>query len=125
MTMTTATETFPGIRRVEHVMGMPIVLDIRDDEVDEVVVEKMFEWLGWVDATFSTYKPDSEISRLNRGELLFEEAIGGVSHRRPPRGVALVTSAVRSFSRAAEVWLFTVPGLTPRSAAVSSTERPQ
>ena len=33
--------------------------------------------------------------------------------------------AVRSFSSAAEVWLFTVPGLTPRSAAVSSTERPQ
>ncbi len=36
-----------------------------------------------------------------------------------------VRSAVRSLSRAAEVWLFTVPGLTPRSAAVSSTESPQ
>ena len=34
----------------------------------------MFEWLRWVDATFSTYKPESEISRLNRGELLLEEA---------------------------------------------------
>jgi thiamine biosynthesis lipoprotein len=72
--MTTATETLPGIRRVEHIMGMPIVLDIRDDGVDEAVVEQMFEWLRWVDATFSTFKPDSEISGLNRGELLLEEA---------------------------------------------------
>ena len=29
----------------------------------------MFDWLRWVDATFSTYKPDSEISRIGRGEL--------------------------------------------------------
>ena len=28
----------------------------------------MFAWLRWVDATFSTYRPDSEISRLDRGE---------------------------------------------------------
>jgi thiamine biosynthesis lipoprotein ApbE len=27
------------------------------------------DWLRWVDATFSTYKDDSEISRINRGEL--------------------------------------------------------
>jgi thiamine biosynthesis lipoprotein len=59
---------------VEHVMGMPIVLDIRDDDVDGAVVEEMFDWLRWVDATFSTYKPDSEISRLNRGELWLAEA---------------------------------------------------
>ena len=66
-----------------------------------------------------------------RVQLLLEEAVGWVGHRRPPRwwvvvvGVVLAISAVRSLSRAAEVWLFTVPGLTPRSAAVSSTDRPQ
>ena len=60
-----------------------------------------------------------------RVQLLFEEPVGGVGHRRPPRWLVSVRSAVRSFSRAAEVWLFTVPGLTPRSAAVSSTESPQ
>ncbi len=67
-----------------------------------------------------------------RVQLLFEEAVGGVGHRRPPRWLVVVVvavvpvrSAVRSLSRAAEVWLFTVPGLTPRSAAVSSTESPQ
>jgi thiamine biosynthesis lipoprotein len=61
--------TLPGIRRVEHIMGMPIVLDVRDDNVDEEAVAAMFDWLRWVDAVFSTYKHDSEISRLNRGEL--------------------------------------------------------
>ena len=27
------------------------------------------EWLHWVDETFSTYKPDSEVCRFDRGEL--------------------------------------------------------
>ena len=61
--------TLPGLRRVEHVMGMPLVLDVRDDGVDAAVLDGVFDWLHWVDAVFSTYKEDSEISRLNRGEL--------------------------------------------------------
>jgi FAD:protein FMN transferase len=65
---------FPGTCRVESVMGMPIVVDVRDDHVDEGVLDRMFDWLRWVDATFSTYKDDSEISRLNRGELAVEDA---------------------------------------------------
>lgn len=66
--------TLPGIRRVEHVMGMPIVVDVRDEHADDAVLDDMFDWLRWVDATFSTYKHDSEISRLNRGELALEDA---------------------------------------------------
>jgi thiamine biosynthesis lipoprotein len=34
----------------------------------------VFDWLRFVDATFSTYKEDSEISRLNRGELALSDA---------------------------------------------------
>lgn len=71
--MSVVTETIPGARRVEHLMGMPIVVDVRDEEVDDEVLERMFDWLRWVDATFSTYRDDSEISRLNRGELSLEE----------------------------------------------------
>jgi thiamine biosynthesis lipoprotein len=59
----------PGVRRVAHIMGMPVVVDVRDDDVDERVLEQMFDWLRVVDAIFSTYKEDSEISRLSRGEL--------------------------------------------------------
>jgi len=64
---------FPGLRRVEHVMGMPVVVDVRD-EIDEDALERMFGWLHWVDATFSTYDEGSEISRLNRGELKLVQA---------------------------------------------------
>ena len=51
-------------------MGMPIELDLRDDGID---VEPAFAWLEHVDATFSTYKDDSEISRLDRGELRLQD----------------------------------------------------
>jgi len=70
----------PGLRRVEHIMGMPIVVDLRDGDPDtDTVLEKLFEWFGWVDTTFSTYKEDSEISRLNSGELALEHAHPDVS----------------------------------------------
>lgn len=63
----------PGVRRVEQIMGMPVTVDVRDDGVDAEVLERMFDWLRVVDATFSTYKDESEISRLNRGELGLDE----------------------------------------------------
>jgi thiamine biosynthesis lipoprotein len=55
--------------RVEHVMGMPIVVDARDERVDDGMLDAVFDWFRFVDETFSTYKETSEISRLNRGEL--------------------------------------------------------
>jgi len=50
------------------VMGMPIVVDVRDP-CDEAVVDELFDWFREVDERFSTYKETSEISRLNRGEV--------------------------------------------------------
>lgn len=76
--MSAVVGTLPGTRRVEHVMGMPIVVDLRDDDVDESVLDDVFDWLRWVDATFSTYKRESEISRLGRGELRLERASADV-----------------------------------------------
>jgi thiamine biosynthesis lipoprotein len=66
------------MHRVEHVMGMPIVVDVRDADVDDDVLDRMFDWLRQVDRTFSTYKDDSEISRINRGELSVEDATADV-----------------------------------------------
>ena len=63
----------PGLRRIEHVMGMPIVVDVRDEGGDEAV-EELCSWLHRVDATFSTYKDDSEIRRLARRELSLADA---------------------------------------------------
>lgn len=56
-------------RRVEHVMGMPVAVD-----ADVGPLDRVFEWLRFVDATFSTYRPDSEVCRLDRGELALGDA---------------------------------------------------
>jgi FAD:protein FMN transferase len=55
---------------VRHIMGMPIEVDVRDEGID---VEPAFAWLRRADELFSTYRDDSEISRLARGELLLSE----------------------------------------------------
>ena len=55
-------------------MGMPVRVDIRDGGVRPAAVERVFAWLRFVDATFSTYRADSEITRLDRGELALRDA---------------------------------------------------
>jgi thiamine biosynthesis lipoprotein len=64
----------PGSSRVEHVMGMPIIVDVRDPGIGAGPIDDVFDWFRVVDATFSTFKPDSEICRLDRGELALEDA---------------------------------------------------
>jgi thiamine biosynthesis lipoprotein len=58
---------------VEQIMGMPISVHVRGPRVDGVdvgaAVAAVFAELRAVDGTFSTYRADSEISRLRRGEL--------------------------------------------------------
>jgi FAD:protein FMN transferase len=63
-----------GTRRVEHVMGMPVIVEVRDDEPADEAIDTLFAWLRFVDDTFSTYKDDSEICRLRRDELALEDA---------------------------------------------------
>jgi thiamine biosynthesis lipoprotein len=58
------------MQRVEHIMGMPIVVEVRDGDVPDDV----FDWFRHVDETFSTYKDGSEVSRIRRGELALEDA---------------------------------------------------
>ncbi|HEV3035983.1 MAG TPA: FAD:protein FMN transferase [Solirubrobacteraceae bacterium] len=64
----------PPIQRVEHVMGMPVIVEVCDMGFDETVLDRVFAWLHFVDATFSTYRQDSDISRLNRGEIALADA---------------------------------------------------
>ena len=61
-------------RRVEHVMGMPVVVDVRDGDAGPDAVDEVFAWLRFVDATFSTYRADSEIRRLDAGALALADA---------------------------------------------------
>jgi len=53
-------------------MGTVISLDLADDlpaETLERLAEETFDWLRDVDQRFSTYKMDSEVSRIGRGDL--------------------------------------------------------
>jgi len=60
-------------RYVDHVMGMPISLALRGrhaaDEVGRAAWAEVMESLRRTDEVFSTYRPDSAVSRLGRGEL--------------------------------------------------------
>jgi thiamine biosynthesis lipoprotein len=55
-------------------MGMPVAIDVRDAHGGTAMLDRAFAWLRTVDATFSTFRADSEISRLNRGELRLGDA---------------------------------------------------
>ena len=62
---------------VEQIMGMPISVHVRGAGARgpeaAAAAAKLFADLRQVDRIFSTYKPESEISRLGRGELTLEQ----------------------------------------------------
>ncbi|MBB5476792.1 thiamine biosynthesis lipoprotein [Micromonospora parathelypteridis] len=69
--------TRPGLCRVEQIMGTAITLDLADDLPAATLTEladEVFAWMREVDARFSTYKPESEVCRFDRGEVLLSEA---------------------------------------------------
>jgi FAD:protein FMN transferase len=61
-----------GRLRVEQIMGTAIGIDLRDAVVPESAVDEAFSSLRRADARFSTFKPESEVSRLGRGELTLD-----------------------------------------------------
>ena len=54
-------------------MGMAVSIDVRDLPAGSNAVGDVVGWLHSVDATFSTYREDSEVTRLGRGELGIED----------------------------------------------------
>jgi thiamine biosynthesis lipoprotein len=58
------------LRHVEHVMGTVFSFDVRSGPADGVrrALARTVRWLHHMDAVFSTYRTDSQISRLGRGE---------------------------------------------------------
>ena len=55
-----------GMKETRLIMGMPIEIEIVDNDAREAL-EAAFSYLVSVDERFSTYKEESEISRINRG----------------------------------------------------------
>lgn len=58
-------------RYVEHVMGMPVSLAASSDCGDAWTA--VMADLRWVDEVFSTYRPQSFVSRFGRGEVALED----------------------------------------------------
>jgi thiamine biosynthesis lipoprotein len=56
------------------IMGTTVSIDVRDVGVDKAALELALAVLRDIDARFSTYKADSQISRIDRGELVLSDA---------------------------------------------------
>jgi FAD:protein FMN transferase len=91
-------------RYVEHIMGMPISLALRGRHTGDAAAR--LAWAGVlavlreVDRVFSTYRDDSDVSRLGRGEIGLEECAPEVAEV-----LALGAAAGRDSSGAFGVWL--------------------
>jgi thiamine biosynthesis lipoprotein len=59
-------------------MGTVFTIDIRDEGSWADATDDVVRWLHRVDTVFSTYRPDSDISRLDRGDLRVRDADGYV-----------------------------------------------
>jgi thiamine biosynthesis lipoprotein len=53
-------------------MGMPISVEVSDNHVTEKDFELVYAYFAAVDERFSTYKPESEITKINSGEISLE-----------------------------------------------------
>ena len=103
------------IRRVEHVMGLPISLALRGrhagDAHGDAAWAAALEVLRAADRTFSTYRADSVISRMNRGvpvdtppEVADVLAIGAAAERSSGGAFALRRDGVLDPSGVVKGW---------------------
>ncbi len=61
------------LRHAEHVMGTVFSLDIPAGAAG--TLPDVVRWLHWVDAMFSPYREDSDVSRFARGELALTHCV--------------------------------------------------
>jgi FAD:protein FMN transferase len=59
------------LRHAEHVMGTVVSFDVPSSASDAMAAA--IRWLHWVDATFSPYRADSDVTRYGRGEVSLPE----------------------------------------------------
>lgn len=67
------------MRVIRPLMGTVFRLTVPDG-TGEGPIDEVFAWLRWVEETFSTFRGDSEISRIGRGELAVDDACIEVRH---------------------------------------------
>jgi len=62
------------MRQTRIIMGMPVTIEVVDSGVTAQNLDSVFAYFEYVDRKFSTYKPDSEISMINRQELSLDRS---------------------------------------------------
>ena len=97
------------MKETRLIMGMPIAIEVVDQHITIADLERVFSYFRDVEEQFSTFKPTSEISRINRGEIAIQDASVEVKEV-----FAIAEKTSRSFSKTVII-LSTVPRtfLTP------------
>jgi FAD:protein FMN transferase len=65
---------------VAPIMGTTVSIDVRDSWVGIDALERSLDLLRDIDARFSIFRGDSEVSRIDRGELRLQDAHPDVAH---------------------------------------------
>ncbi|HLH58034.1 MAG TPA: FAD:protein FMN transferase [Streptosporangiaceae bacterium] len=71
--MTSDLPTRDRLRHAEDVMGTVFSFDVPAAAAG--TLPQVLAWLHWVDATFSTYRADSDVNRFGRGELALTQCV--------------------------------------------------
>jgi FAD:protein FMN transferase len=74
----TSGPAIPRLRHAEQVMGTVVSFDIPAHAAPAMAAA--IRWLHWVDATFSPYRDDSDVSRYGRGEASLAECVPELAH---------------------------------------------
>ncbi len=61
------------MKQTKIIMGTPITIEVVDAGVPQTVFDEVFAYFEYIDTTFSTYKNDSEITKLNEGKVKMED----------------------------------------------------
>ncbi|HEX8923301.1 MAG TPA: FAD:protein FMN transferase [Patescibacteria group bacterium] len=61
------------MKQTRLLMGMPVTVIVNDNQATAKDINDIYDYFNYVDRKFSTYKEDSEISKINRDELKAEQ----------------------------------------------------
>ncbi len=62
------------MKQIRQIMGMPVILEVVDAGASPQIFADVFDYFSYVDRKFSPFKDDSELSRINKGELALEDS---------------------------------------------------
>ena len=91
-------------RHAEHVMGTVVSFDVparAGEPRGDGSLGRAIRWLHWVDATFSPYRDDSDVSRFGRGAVPLEQCAPEL---------AQVLQACAAISARSDGYFTTTPG---------------